>query len=1533
LALLGISVAGCGSDSGGGTTPVADSGTTDAKADVTVVDAGGGDVQAGQVSPPAFSPLGGTYKAWQNVKLTSVTPNAQIWYTVSFTAVDPSDPVPSAGSSYLYTETGANPTGPIPVQTDVTIVKAIAVAPGLTNSVVVTQRYTLDLAQAAAPSFIPEPPAAITTTTFLVSLTTTEPAATIYYTTDGATPVPYGSNVYQTPLTLRATTIIKALTYAAQRKPSVVASRTYTFQQQTVAPIVFTPPAGTYSGTQNVVLSTATAGATLFYTTDGNGATESSQQYSTAIVVGSNTRINVLATAPNYLPARGSADYVVSSAVADVRFIVSQEYPNNDFRLTLASDTQGVNICYNVAPITDPNISSTPNVADPTCNDITGVCSNGSTLFVPSTPIPFTYSAVVKAVACKLSSKSAVSAPQTYTLQAASVTFSSTGPGTFVDQAFTTMSTKTFGSDIYFTLDGSAPVCPSAFKIGSPGPTSYTQASFKITEGTLQWSKWDTAGYTDIGTSKGSQHFRAIACKGGYKNSTGEADATFLLQARPPSISPVTATYASDQDVAFKNNSVPVVETTTVCFSLTTTPSCATATNADTNLVVATGECAVGTASSTTGVAISSSPTLLSPSSTTIRAITCHAGMIASVGALETHSFSAVSGHQPPTSLAIRPGDSVFVTISTSANLGGHLSTTPGILCTAQTSTPLACNATKSGCTLNGIALASVSPATTNGVAPSSTPLTNGNNSAIVNTQIVTGQYNTSTYYVSGIVCIQGYPDTPVPLVYGVSGTVLVPDKIYDTTSSTELVSGTKLSNATDFYIPTATLSSSYVCATIDGTEPTCGAPGQNTTTPTSSSPLNTTVALGYSTTAAIYCSGASSTDYGVVYAPYLTLKGVEPTLSTTVTSVTVSTTRRIRAIGCSLTLANSVATGVDQFKYTYKVASLSGVPGNGTTVITGSSTGPVTSITGASTGSWTSSDSTHPGVAYLKYKWTTSNSTSVACDYTGTTQSTSVNTLLQVQATNSTSAAYLYVTGCKNNYEAATATSSLSVHLPPALFNAKDGAGLTGSVAVTKSGGVFRAWSSIAPSSTDFLAPQSSAGTRWGCYNEGSTSATTASCSTTVNTCVTGALVPSTSTTLGLITRNSHAANGTYAAMVQCSDIFAPSEVVTEQFVLQVAPYKYTAWAGTPDYPSGSTQVYTDQAGGFNGPVTLKFGVGDPAAIGTLTTTADTIWCWSSDPTTASSTLQTACGSASSTPRQLASRGQTCSTYPLPQVAVQAGSGFTTSSTGPVFFTGPVLTVACKDGYLPQYYVQSPVQNTFTFNNYTRRNATGVATTWTSTTLAKSDFVTSGPFREDSLSSTTDGKAAIFFNWNDTNLNVGISSSVTLSTTGVFGVGVYLSSETSTISQTRTLYPGSGTTELDSLPFDARYYLEWSTASSTSDVSLFTFVAGAWVSAGNLPQTLLGAAAYSDTNFVLKLAIPREKVGVQLTDIKVLGVIYKSASRASHVAFPQQVGTLPQHNNYGHFYLGTLGTTANPLIPVAGPGAGLVALGLGLPL
>ena len=60
------------------------------------------------------------------------------------------------------------------------------------------------------------------------------------------------------------------------------------------APIA-NPPAGTYIGTQNVTLATATGGATIYYTTDNSEPTTSSHQYTTAIEVSSNTIIKAIA--------------------------------------------------------------------------------------------------------------------------------------------------------------------------------------------------------------------------------------------------------------------------------------------------------------------------------------------------------------------------------------------------------------------------------------------------------------------------------------------------------------------------------------------------------------------------------------------------------------------------------------------------------------------------------------------------------------------------------------------------------------------------------------------------------------------------------------------------------------------------------------------------------------------------------------------------------------------------------------------------------------------------------------------------------------------------------------------------------------------------------------------------------------------------------------------------------------------------------------------------------------------------------------
>ncbi|WP_179211547.1 chitobiase/beta-hexosaminidase C-terminal domain-containing protein, partial [Thermoanaerobacterium thermosaccharolyticum] len=86
---------------------------------------GGG--TATQVATPVFSPTGGTYTSAQNVTISCATSGATIYYTT-----DGTDPTTN---SLIYS-------GPINISTTTTI-KALAVAPGMTNSEIASTTYTI----------------------------------------------------------------------------------------------------------------------------------------------------------------------------------------------------------------------------------------------------------------------------------------------------------------------------------------------------------------------------------------------------------------------------------------------------------------------------------------------------------------------------------------------------------------------------------------------------------------------------------------------------------------------------------------------------------------------------------------------------------------------------------------------------------------------------------------------------------------------------------------------------------------------------------------------------------------------------------------------------------------------------------------------------------------------------------------------------------------------------------------------------------------------------------------------------------------------------------------------------------------------------------------------------------------------------------------------------------------------------------------------------------------------------------------------
>lgn len=93
---------------------------------------------------------------------------------------------------------------------------------------------------------------------------------------------------------------------------------------------VFSPPAGTYSSTQSVTISTSSSGASIYYTTDGSTPTTESTLYVGAITVSATTTIKAIASGGGFTDSSvGSATYTIQSSysVPDCRNY--GQFPNN----------------------------------------------------------------------------------------------------------------------------------------------------------------------------------------------------------------------------------------------------------------------------------------------------------------------------------------------------------------------------------------------------------------------------------------------------------------------------------------------------------------------------------------------------------------------------------------------------------------------------------------------------------------------------------------------------------------------------------------------------------------------------------------------------------------------------------------------------------------------------------------------------------------------------------------------------------------------------------------------------------------------------------------------------------------------------------------------------------------------------------------------------------------------------------------------------------------------------------------------------
>ena len=248
---------------------------------------------------PTFTPPAGQYTTSQTVTIASATAGATIYYTTD-------------GS--VPTTSSAKYANPIQVSATETI-QAIATATGYTTSAVASASYTIAPAggtAAAMPSFTPLAGQYTTTQTVIIASATA--GATIYYTIDGSVPTT-SSAKYSSPIQVSSTETIQAIATATGYTTSAVASASYTIAPAggtAAATPSFTPLAGQYTTTQTVTIASATAGATIYYTTDGSVPTTSSAKYSSPIQVSSTRTIQAMATSPGYATSPlASATYTI----------------------------------------------------------------------------------------------------------------------------------------------------------------------------------------------------------------------------------------------------------------------------------------------------------------------------------------------------------------------------------------------------------------------------------------------------------------------------------------------------------------------------------------------------------------------------------------------------------------------------------------------------------------------------------------------------------------------------------------------------------------------------------------------------------------------------------------------------------------------------------------------------------------------------------------------------------------------------------------------------------------------------------------------------------------------------------------------------------------------------------------------------------------------------------------------------------------------------------------------------------------------
>ena len=251
-------------------------------------------------------------------------------------------------------------------------------------------------------------------TTGKASITTATLLPSIYYTTDETTPSSTNGTLYNGAFTLTEPTTVKA----------IVTKAGYTDSEVTTLTIgkVATPTIQQETGTHNVSITTATPGATIYYTIDGTTPTTSSTLYEGASEELGGKPIKAIAVKDNMINSdigEGEIDIRCATPVISFNNITSM--------VTITCGTEGSTIRY-TTDNSEPTTTSTEYTA----------------------PFSVTSPTTVKAIATNPNLPSSVVA-ELVIPQVATPTIQNNGSNAV------SITTETVGATIYYTTDGTTP--------------------------------------------------------------------------------------------------------------------------------------------------------------------------------------------------------------------------------------------------------------------------------------------------------------------------------------------------------------------------------------------------------------------------------------------------------------------------------------------------------------------------------------------------------------------------------------------------------------------------------------------------------------------------------------------------------------------------------------------------------------------------------------------------------------------------------------------------------------------------------------------------------------------------------------------------------------------------------------------------------------------------------------------------------------------------------------------------------------------